>query len=605
MVSTAPSPSMSTAVGFIVPHSNDVLLGRGGNNNKHIGNEQLRLLAKSLAAEYSKASKKQKSNMSRDIVRHIRNLTPPGRFLRKSALEDQWEDAGDAVAREKVSQALRDAVSSKLGGSASVEGIATVSEQEDHDPTETTTESLPNISTLERFGAESTTATVKMGQGGRGATAMMDSTELQVCMQLASNMTHNANAQHVNGYDNMIKGIESTSPSPSIASDTMSSNHGSMNYQMPSQFFSQQLPHTLPHQLQSQSQPQPQNHQVTLDTMRHNLTSTMQHSLNNHSYESSSSLSSPFGNNHHGLFSFQQQGGNNQQQQQISAHMNHNSMPLRSLYPIQQNQQQQHQQPYAMDVEMSTTSQSTQFPGQHPAAMYYNNNSQQQRSTDINNANKHSSIISDTNNLSRTLHMSGITSNSMVNRMKSIPEMQQDSSSNNSTKSVGNDSRYKYYGEILRRSCQQIDTASIVENAMSRRHSITFPTNRLDTQHVIPSVTFAQEDASRKSREVYFAEQVAAPSASHGHSWHQRPSSSIPSLYQHIQERTRIRNGSARVSQHSQAHFNDRSSIGRSSMGGIETISNFSSNLSSEANFDPQNFDWLGQPTTEMQVDMS
>ena len=88
-----------------------------GNNNKHIGNEQLRNLARSQVHLYSRSSKKEKSKISRQLVNHIRGLDPSGRFLKKNSLKKCWEDVGDEVAREKASQALRDAVSEWNKGS--------------------------------------------------------------------------------------------------------------------------------------------------------------------------------------------------------------------------------------------------------------------------------------------------------------------------------------------------------------------------------------------------------------------------------------------------------------------------------------------------------
>ncbi len=82
-----------------------------GNNNKHVGNEQLRNLARSRVYLYSQSSKKDKSRISRELVNHIRSLDPSGHFLKKNTIKKCWEDVGDEVAREKASQALRDAVS--------------------------------------------------------------------------------------------------------------------------------------------------------------------------------------------------------------------------------------------------------------------------------------------------------------------------------------------------------------------------------------------------------------------------------------------------------------------------------------------------------------
>mmetsp|Transcript_6893 Transcript_6893/g.10908 ORF Transcript_6893/g.10908 Transcript_6893/m.10908 type:complete len:310 (-) Transcript_6893:89-1018(-) len=95
----------------ITPHENDILMGRGGKNNQHVGNEKLRGMARLHSANYQVASKKGKSFISRQLVKQVRLLGPPGRFLKKDNATGVWEDVGDDVAREKASQVLRDAVS--------------------------------------------------------------------------------------------------------------------------------------------------------------------------------------------------------------------------------------------------------------------------------------------------------------------------------------------------------------------------------------------------------------------------------------------------------------------------------------------------------------
>lgn len=103
--------SMAERSQEIQPHENDILMGRGGKNNQHVGNEKLRGLARLQSENYRAASKKGKSCISRDLVKQVRNLNPPGRFLKKNNGTGAWEDVGDDVAREKASQVLRDAVS--------------------------------------------------------------------------------------------------------------------------------------------------------------------------------------------------------------------------------------------------------------------------------------------------------------------------------------------------------------------------------------------------------------------------------------------------------------------------------------------------------------
>ncbi|GFH60296.1 hypothetical protein CTEN210_16772 [Chaetoceros tenuissimus] len=96
----------------INPGDNDVLLGRGGNNNKHVGNQKLRKIALSYAQEYSKCTKMGKSDLSKLLVQKVRELDPPGRFLKQDSTTLIWKDVGDVLAREKTSQVLRDAVKS-------------------------------------------------------------------------------------------------------------------------------------------------------------------------------------------------------------------------------------------------------------------------------------------------------------------------------------------------------------------------------------------------------------------------------------------------------------------------------------------------------------
>lgn len=64
---------------IIRPHENDVLMGRGGKNNQHSGNERLREMARVESDNYRKSSKKGKSHISRQLVHQVRSLIPPGR----------------------------------------------------------------------------------------------------------------------------------------------------------------------------------------------------------------------------------------------------------------------------------------------------------------------------------------------------------------------------------------------------------------------------------------------------------------------------------------------------------------------------------------------
>ncbi|CAB9512690.1 Nitrilase family, member 2 [Seminavis robusta] len=101
----------TSSVAPITPTENDVLMGRGGKNNLHIGNEKLRAMARAKVSVYANADKKDKSNMSLSLVAEVHALSPAGRFLKRDPATLTWHIVPDELAREKTSQCLRDAVS--------------------------------------------------------------------------------------------------------------------------------------------------------------------------------------------------------------------------------------------------------------------------------------------------------------------------------------------------------------------------------------------------------------------------------------------------------------------------------------------------------------
>lgn len=91
------------------PHQNDVLCGRGGSINSHIGNEHYRLLVNNVKRVYLTARfKREKRLVAVSIMQSIRRQNPPGRFLQRDAKTGVWHDIGDIKARDKCSQALRE-----------------------------------------------------------------------------------------------------------------------------------------------------------------------------------------------------------------------------------------------------------------------------------------------------------------------------------------------------------------------------------------------------------------------------------------------------------------------------------------------------------------
>ena len=85
---------------------NDVLCGRGGLTNSHIGNKHYRQVVADYQHEYLDAKKANKITIAKQIVSIIKENG--GRFLTRSADRKSWVPVSDKKAQEKTSQALRE-----------------------------------------------------------------------------------------------------------------------------------------------------------------------------------------------------------------------------------------------------------------------------------------------------------------------------------------------------------------------------------------------------------------------------------------------------------------------------------------------------------------
>eukprot|EP00553_Chaetoceros_curvisetus_P015303 CAMPEP_0204645620 /NCGR_PEP_ID=MMETSP0718-20130828/3182_1 /ASSEMBLY_ACC=CAM_ASM_000674 /TAXON_ID=230516 /ORGANISM="Chaetoceros curvisetus" /LENGTH=134 /DNA_ID=CAMNT_0051667611 /DNA_START=200 /DNA_END=604 /DNA_ORIENTATION=- len=94
--------------GIAVPHPHDVLCGRGKSANNHPGNVHFRSMIKNVKVMYVSCRKRNKKDFSYAIVQSIRNMDPPGRFLKKDIKTNLWHDIGDKHALTKSRQALRE-----------------------------------------------------------------------------------------------------------------------------------------------------------------------------------------------------------------------------------------------------------------------------------------------------------------------------------------------------------------------------------------------------------------------------------------------------------------------------------------------------------------
>jgi hypothetical protein len=91
-----------------IPHDHDILSGRGNFVNYHAGNEHFRALVRKHKVAYVACPKSQKGKFSQMIVDEIKQLNPPGRFLKQDETTKLWYDIGEKKALDKTRQALRE-----------------------------------------------------------------------------------------------------------------------------------------------------------------------------------------------------------------------------------------------------------------------------------------------------------------------------------------------------------------------------------------------------------------------------------------------------------------------------------------------------------------
>jgi hypothetical protein len=92
------------------PNNNDVLSGRGGRINSHTGNVRFREMVDGLKRHYldPRTKKIEKARIAARLVATVRDLDPPGRFLKEDPSNGMWIEIGDERAWKKAGQALRE-----------------------------------------------------------------------------------------------------------------------------------------------------------------------------------------------------------------------------------------------------------------------------------------------------------------------------------------------------------------------------------------------------------------------------------------------------------------------------------------------------------------
>lgn len=142
-------------------HDHDVLSGRGAFVNGHVGNKRFRELALQRKPQFDSGNYAEKRALATEIVRIIRSLDPPGRFLKRvkakpapvktddnwvmpaRGLDGSWEELSDDKAIHKACQVMRDidrpdrvgekrsGFMGEPNGSDAAEGVGVVKEPDD------------------------------------------------------------------------------------------------------------------------------------------------------------------------------------------------------------------------------------------------------------------------------------------------------------------------------------------------------------------------------------------------------------------------------------------------------------------------------------------
>ena len=93
--------------------ANDVLCGRGGATNNHIGNKHFRSICAEYQEVYLKARKKDKTLIAQEVLARVKENG--GRFLKFDTTSSVWLEIPNKKALLKTSQALREGLDMRKG----------------------------------------------------------------------------------------------------------------------------------------------------------------------------------------------------------------------------------------------------------------------------------------------------------------------------------------------------------------------------------------------------------------------------------------------------------------------------------------------------------
>lgn len=89
---------------IVVPHTFDIMLGRGRGSSQHPGNQRFHLIVRMNIPRFQAASRTERTTLATEIVAQMKET---GRFIRFNTRLQSWEVVDDRQAREKVDQAFR------------------------------------------------------------------------------------------------------------------------------------------------------------------------------------------------------------------------------------------------------------------------------------------------------------------------------------------------------------------------------------------------------------------------------------------------------------------------------------------------------------------
>ena len=109
-----PSNSMNHflpgGIGIEKPHPHDILSGRGGISNNHMGNKIFRTVCEHNKELYATFPRNEKLHVAVRLVEAVRSRDPPGRFLERKKGDKLWYEVTERRVVDKTAQALREKV---------------------------------------------------------------------------------------------------------------------------------------------------------------------------------------------------------------------------------------------------------------------------------------------------------------------------------------------------------------------------------------------------------------------------------------------------------------------------------------------------------------